>query len=204
MEKGIPIVQASKKYLVKLCLSLAVMSVLVLVASLVIQTTASASALKTPPNKSNVLRPNTACDATGSGGCNVTFSGSLSGALAATVGAATITPPAVLNGTAQSAAFTFVTDVADTRSATEAPWALSASSAGLTVNTVGGTTPDPFVITDVTAACVATSSCSNATIAGNTGSLTTTAVPYATAPGGGDLGTTAVTVTGNVPLSANT
>jgi hypothetical protein len=60
------------------------------------------------------------------------------------------------------------------------------------------------VVTDVAASCTTTSSCSNATITAGTGSLTTTAATYATAPTGGDVGTTVVTVTGNVPLGIDT
>jgi hypothetical protein len=198
------------------------MCALAAVASLVIQASASAASplggakntpnlapprgLSNTPNSDKGTAPNdaTTCDATGSGGCDVSFSGTLGGALSATVGAASITPPTVLNGTAQTAPFTFTTDIADTRGTAAAPWVLSASSAGLTVNTVSGTATDPFVITDVTATCAAATSCSNATVTSGTGSLTPTAGAYATAPTGGDLGTTTVTATGNVPLDGTT
>jgi hypothetical protein len=199
-----PIVQVSKKYFVKLSLNLAVMGMLTLVASLALQTTVSAASLRTPSTKPSAVKPNASCDATGSTGCNVTFSGTLSGALAATVGTATITPPTTLNGTAQSITFSFVTNVADTRGTTASPWALSAASPGLTVDTVNGTSIDPFVVSTVTAACTAATSCSNAAITAGAGSLTSAGGPYATAPTGGDIGTTAVTVAGNVPLDADT
>ncbi len=202
-----------KNYFVRLCFSLTIMSALALVASFALQTTVSASPVgarpsvlspSNTPNTTTATTPNDTCDATGSGGCDVTFSGTLAGALSATIGDASITPPSVLNGTAQTAPFTFITNVADTRGAAVSPWALSAASSGLTVNNVAGTTTDPFVVTDVTADCTAPSSCSNPAITAGLGSLTTTPGAYATAPTGGDIGTTVVTVTGNVSLGADT
>ncbi|MBV9712701.1 MAG: hypothetical protein JO011_17495 [Ktedonobacteraceae bacterium] len=224
VKKGMPTVLTAKKYFVRLCLSLTVISVFAVVASLVSQTIVLASSptlgTTTMPNtlipKGSVPKPpanpstsgttpnGTTCNATGTGGCDVTFSGTLAGSLTATVGTATITPPTTLDGTAQTAPFTFTTSVADTRGTAAAPWALSASSAGLTVNTIAGTVTDPFVITGVTATCVAATSCTNATIGASTGSLTTTAGTFASAPTGGDLGTTTITATGNVPLDPTT
>jgi hypothetical protein len=195
---------ASKKYFVRLCLNLTAMSVLALVACLAVQTTVSASSAKAPRTHTAGTIPDATCDATGGTGCNVTFNGTLAGALAATVGVATITPPTTLNGTAQIAPFTFVTSVADTRGTGASPWALSAASDGLTVSTVSGTETDPFVVTNVAAVCSAASSCSNATVTATAGSLTATAAPYATAPDGGDIGTTDVTVNGNVSLNPDT
>ncbi len=198
---------ASKKYLVRLCLNLTAISVLAVVANFAIQATASASSssIRTPSGATSSRGdPGGTCDATGNDGCNVTFSGTLTGSLGVTIGTATITPPTTLDGTAQSAPFTFTTNVADTRGPGVSPWSLSAASSGLTVSTIGGTTTNPFLITDVTAACATTASCSNDNIIGTTGTLTTTAEAYATAPSGGDLGTTVVTVTGNVPLGADT
>ncbi len=203
-KKGISTVQVSKKYFVRVSLNLAVMGMLTLVAGLAMQTTVSAASLRSLRTRPSVIKPNTSCDATGSSGCDVNFSGTLSGALASTVGTATITPPTILNGTDQSISFSFVTNVADTRGTTDSPWALSAASPGLTVDTVSGTSVDPFVVSTVTAVCSATASCSNAAIVPTAGSLTAVSGPYATAPTGGDIGTTDVTVTGNVPLGANT
>ncbi len=192
-----------KNYFVRLVLNLTVLSVLAIVASLVIQTSASAASMRTRPYTGGA-GPSDTCDATGSSGCSVSFNGTLAGSLSATVGAATITPPSVLNGTPQSAPFTFTTNVSDTRGTDAALWALSAASDGLNVSTVGGPITDPFIVTGITAACSAASSCSNAAVAGTAGTLTSTASTYATAPDGGDLGTTVVTVNGNVPLGADT
>jgi hypothetical protein len=214
IKKGMLTVLTRKNYFAKLCLNLTAIGVFAVVASLAIQTTVSAkttlggasqnvlshSVMSNP----NATTPNDTCDATGDGGCNVTFSGTLAGALSVTIGAATITPPATLDGTAQSAPFTFVTNVADTRGVGASPWALSAASDGLTVSTISGTSMDPFVVTDVTASCTTDSSCSNAAITAGTGSIASTAGAYATAPDGGDLGTTTVTVDGNVPLGTDT
>jgi len=214
MRKGILSMRASEKRAFGLSLTFLLTAVFAIVTTFASQGAASAASpkhTKLVPNVVEVRRPggsagfNDTCDATGASGCGVSFSGTLGGSLSASVGTGTISMP-VLNGTAQTAIFSFPTTIADTRGV--GGWTLSASSPGLTVNTLSGPTTVPFVLGTVSAACTAgaPASCTGPTdVTTTTGSLASTASTYASASvAAGDFGTTTVLVTGSVSLGADT
>lgn len=211
---------ACKKTLVRLCLSLAMIGVFALMATVASQAVVSAASprgsMLSPRNTPGVrpntgVVPNAACGAAITSSCTAGTSGistSLSGALAVNISDGTVTPPGTLDGSGtQTVSFSFPSGVIDT-TGTDG-WVLTATSPGLTVQVPGTTAIDPFTITGVTAGCAVTSSCSGAGhMTAGTGLIpsTTPGLDYATvtALSGGDYGSTTVTTNGTASLGATT
>lgn len=212
--------QASKKFLMRLCLSFALVGVFALmttVASHAVVAAASPKGSTLSPRNTPGVRPNTgvvpnvACGDAITSSCTAGTSGistSLSGALTVAVSDGTVTPPGTLDGSGtQTVSFSFPSAVIDTTGSDG--WILTATSPGLTVPIPGTTATDPFTITGVTAACAANLSCSGAGhMTPGTGLIpsTTPGLDYATvtALSGGDYGSTTVTTDGTATLGPMT